>query len=80
MGHALGVVHSTGSKMVHSGPNHGSISHILQSPMMLNDTSAAACGTSSSHDISEQATIQESKHMASMWKSLQLDKENIFIY
>lgn len=66
--------------MVHSGPNHGSISNILQNPIVLNDTLAAVCGTSSSHDISEQATIQKNKHMASMWKFFQLDKENILIY
>lgn len=66
--------------MVHSGSDHGSISDILQKLMVLNDTSVATHGTSSSHDVSEQAAIQKNRHMASMWKLLQLDEENIFIY
>lgn len=48
--------------------------------MVLNDTSLAIPGTGSSHDVSEQATIQKNRHVASMWKLLQLDEENIFIY
>lgn len=66
--------------MVHSGSDHGSISDILQNPMVLNDISVATRGTGSSRDVSEQATIQKNRHMASMWKLLQLDEENIFIY
>lgn len=37
----------------------------------------SVCVTNSPHDISEQATIQNNKHMA---KLFQLDKDHIFIY